>query len=145
MLVRLKRTEEALPHFDRAIALLPQRWAYHFNRARALALLERWDDAVAGYKQAQGLFPDDYATSFNLAQALHRKGAEESAVQEYLRAIALNPSDATFRLALGISYEQLQKRAEAAAAYGEYLRLLPSAPDAEQVRARISMLTSSQN
>jgi tetratricopeptide (TPR) repeat protein len=147
MLVRLKRVEESLPHFDRAIALLPQRWAYHFNRARALALLERWDEAIAGYRQAQQIFPDDYATAFNLAQTFHRKGDESSAVEQYLRAIELDPADATFRLALGISYERLQKRPEAAAAYGEYLRLLPTAPDAEQIRARISLLTAaaSQN
>jgi Flp pilus assembly protein TadD len=141
MLVRLERIEEALPHFDRAITLLPQRWTYHFNRARALALLERWDDAIAGYRQAQTIFPDDYATAFNLAQTLHRKGDESAAVQQYLRAIELDPSDATFRLALGISYERLEKRAEAAAAYSEYLRLLPSAADADQVRARIALLT----
>jgi Flp pilus assembly protein TadD len=141
MLVRLKRVKEAIPHFDRAVALLPQRWAYHFNRARALALLERWDEAIAGYRTAQQLFPNDYATAFNLAQTLHRKGDESAAVDQYRRAIELNPSDATFHLALGISYERLQKPVEAAAAYTEYLVLLPAAPNAEQVRARIAQLT----
>lgn len=145
MLVRLNRVEEALPHFDRAIAILPQRWAYHFNRARALALLERWDEAIAGYRQAQQLFPDDYATAFNLAQTLHKKGDEAAAVEQYLRAIALDPSDATFRLALGISYERLQRRADAAAAYSEYLRLAPDAADAEKVRERIALLTAEES
>ena len=53
----------------------------------------------------------------------------------------MNPSDASFRLAIGISYERLDRRADAAAAYGEYLRLLPAAPDADRVRARIAQLT----
>jgi len=141
MLVRLKRPVEALPHFDRAIQLLPQRWAYHFNRARALALLERWEEAVAGYRTAQQIFPDDYATSFNLGQALHRQGNEPAAVDQFRRAIDLDPADPSFRLALGISYERLEKRADAAAAYSEYLRLKPDAPDAEKVRARIAHLT----
>jgi regulator of sirC expression with transglutaminase-like and TPR domain len=39
-----------------------------------------------------------------------------------------------------ISYERLNERTAAAAAYTDYLRLLPDAPDAEQVRARIALL-----
>ncbi|MEO6212114.1 MAG: tetratricopeptide repeat protein [Vicinamibacterales bacterium] len=142
VLVRLGQPAEALPHFDRAIELIPGRWAYHFNRARALRLLGRLDESVVAYQTAQQLFPDDYATAFNLGQTLHAKGDEPSAVREYLKAIALNPDDGSFRLALGISLEKLQRRAEAAAAYGEYLRLSPEAPDGERVRARIAQLTT---
>ena len=140
VLVRLNRTAESIPHFERAVAILPGRWAYHFNLARALGLLNRHEGAVAGYRRAQELFPDDYVTTFNLALALHRKGDESAAVEQYRRAIVLQPEDASFHKALGISLEQLQKGPEAAAAYGEYLRLSPSAPDAEKVRARIAQL-----
>jgi Flp pilus assembly protein TadD len=142
VLVRLGRPAEALVHFDRAIALIQGRWAYHFNRARALKLLGRFDESIAAYRIVQQLLPDDYATIFNLGQTLHLKGDENGAVQEYLKAIALNPDDGSFRLALGISLEKLQKRAEAAAAYGEYLRLSPQAADAEKVKARIAQLTT---
>ena len=45
-------------------------------------------------------------------------------------------------MALGISYERLERRAEAAAAYGEYLRLAPDAPDAASVQERIALLTA---
>jgi tetratricopeptide (TPR) repeat protein len=142
VLVRLGHPAEALPHFDRAIALIQGRWAYHFNRARALKLLGRLDESIASYRTVQQLLPDDYATIFNIGQILHQKGDEAAAVQEYLKAITLNPDDGTFRLALGISLERLQKRAEAAAAYGEYLRLSPQSPDAEKVKARIAQLTA---
>lgn len=145
VLVRLGRTEEAVPYFDRAIAMIPDRWAYHFNRARALGLLGRWDEAIAGYRHAQLLFPGDYATAFNLALALHKKGDDEGAVAEYQKAIALAPEDASFRFALALSYERLQKNADASAAYEEYLRLAPDAPDAERVRARIAQLTGTAN
>jgi tetratricopeptide (TPR) repeat protein len=140
VLVRLNRTAEAVPYFERAVAILPGRWAYRFNLARALGLLGRMDEAIEGYRRAQELFPDDYATAFNLAMALHHKGDEAAAVQQYQKAIALEPADASFRKALGISYEQLRKGPEAAAAYEEYLRLAPSAPDADKVRARIARL-----
>jgi tetratricopeptide (TPR) repeat protein len=140
VLVRLGRTEESLPYFERAIGIIPNRWAYHFNRARALGLLGRWDEAIAGYRQAQLLFPDDYATAFNLGLALHKQGDDESAVAEYQRAIHLAPDDASFRFALALSYERLQKNADAVAEYEEYLRLAPNAPDAERVQARVAQL-----
>lgn len=140
VLVRLGRAEESLPYYERAISLIPDRWAYHFNRARALGLLDRWDEAIAGYRQAQLLFPNDYATAFNLGLALHKKGDDEGAVTEYLKAIQSAPQDASFRLALALSYERLQNNADAVAEYEEYLRLAPDAPDAERVRARIAQL-----
>src|SRR5262245_49900212 len=142
VLVRLNRVKEAVPCFDRAIELVPSRWAYTFNRARAMGLLGRWDDAIAGYRRANELFPNDYVTAFNLGLALHKKGNETEAVTVYQHAITLSPDDAPMRLALGISLEKLGKRAEAAEAYKEYLRLAPSAADAEQVRARVAVLSS---
>lgn len=140
VLVRLGRAGEALPYFERATSLNPDRWAYRFNYARALGLMGRWDEAIASYRQAQQLFPDDYVTTFNLGLALHKQGDDAAAVEEYRKAIALDPSDASFRMALASSYERLQNKAEAAAAYGEYLRLAPDAPDADKVRARIAQL-----
>jgi tetratricopeptide (TPR) repeat protein len=142
VLIRLNRTPESIAYFERAVAILPGRWAYQFNLGRALGLLGRMDEAVAAYRRAQSLFPDDYATTFNLAMTLHRKGDDGSAVEQYQKAIVLRPEDASFRKALGISYEQLKKAPEAAAAYEDYLRLSPSAPDAERVRARITQLQS---
>jgi tetratricopeptide (TPR) repeat protein len=140
VLVRLNRTSESIPYFERAVAILPGRWAYQFNLARAQGLLGQTDEAITTYRRAQQLFPDDYATTFNLAMALHHKGDEASAVEQYQKAIALQPDDASFRKALGISLEQLRKAPEAAAAYEEYLRLSPAASDADKVRARIARL-----
>jgi tetratricopeptide (TPR) repeat protein len=143
VLVRLNRTAEAIPYFERAIAILPNRWAYQFNLARALGLVGRTDDAVAAYRRAQQLFPDDYVTAFNLGLALHKSGNEEAAVEQYHKAISLEPNDASFRKALATSYERLQKPAEAVGAYQEYLRLSPSSADSDKVRARIAQLTAS--
>jgi tetratricopeptide (TPR) repeat protein len=142
VLVKLNRPAEAIPHLQRAAEILPSRWAYQFNLARAYGLLGQWEPAVAGYRRAQTLFPNDYATAFNLGQALHKQGDEVGAVEAYQQAIAIEPNDPSFRMALGISYERLQKRTEAAAAYSEALRLSPDAPDADTVRARIAQLTA---
>jgi len=141
VLVRLNRAEEAIPYFERAVALIPGRWAYTFNLARTHGVLGQWEQAVEGYRRAQAIFPEDYATAFNLGMALHKQGKEAEAVEAYQKAISLEPNDPSFRMALAISYERLQKRAEAAAAYEEALRLQPDAPDADRVRARIAQLT----
>jgi len=141
VLVKQGKAPEAIPLFERAIALLPSRWAYHFNLARALGETGDWERAVAEYQAAQQLFPDDYVTEYNLARALHKAGREEDAVAGYLRAIDLAPDDASFRMSLGISYERLKRPADAVKAYQEALRLAPDAPDAAKVTARIDVLT----
>ena len=89
--MRLKRPADALPHFDQALSLIPNRWAYHFNRARALSLLDRWDDAIASYRQAQSLFPDDYATAFNLGRAFDHQGRGREAAESYRNYLRLAP------------------------------------------------------
>ena len=91
---------------------------------------------------ASEFFPDDYVTLYNLGSALHKQGDEVAAIVEYDRAIALAPNEPTFHFALGISYERLARRAEAAAAYGRYLDLVPQAPNATQVAAKILVLTT---
>jgi len=145
VLVRLNRAREAIPYFHRAIELIPNRWAYQFNLARAEGLSGQRERSIAAYRRAQELFPDDPVTTFNLALALHKKGDEAAAVVEYQKAIAGEPLDASFRMALAQSYERLQKPAEAVSAYQEALRLAPEAVDADQVRARIAQLTAGRS
>ena len=70
----------------------------------------RMAESIQTYRHAQELFPDDYVTTFNLALALHKNGDEAGAVEQYQKAITLQPEDASFRKALGMSYERLQKR-----------------------------------
>jgi len=143
VLVRLNRLPEAISALQKANTIVPDRWAYQFNLARAQGLAGNWKDAIAGYRRAQALLPDDYATTFNLALACHKSGDDATAVAEYEKAIRLAPEDPSFRMALAISLEKLGKGREAAAAYGEYLRLAPAAPDADKVRTRIAELSAS--
>jgi Flp pilus assembly protein TadD len=140
VLVRLDRVAEAIPHFERAIALQRQRWAYHFNLARARGLLGLWPEAIDGYREAQRLFPDDYATAFNLGLALRQVGDDAGAVEQFQRAIALDPDEPTFQLSLAMSYERLGRKQEATAAYQKTLELAPEAPEAAQIRARLERL-----
>jgi tetratricopeptide (TPR) repeat protein len=142
VLVRLKRTEEALPHFERALALDPQRPAHHVNLGNAFAQLQRWDEAVDSLRRAQEMQPGDSVTRFDLARALHRKGDDAAAITEFQKGIELDPNDASVRIALAESYEALSQWQKAAEAYNGYLQLAPAGADAGKARLRIARLTT---
>ena len=57
-LQRLKRNEEALASFDRALALEPRYVEAHNNRGNALQGLKRYEEALASYDRALALRPD---------------------------------------------------------------------------------------
>jgi tetratricopeptide (TPR) repeat protein len=140
VLVRTGRAGEAIPYFDRAIAIAGGTWAYHFNRARAHGELKSWPQAVAGYREAARLFPEDYATQFNLGKALQANGDLPDAVEAFERTIALAPGQADFHLSHGLALEGAQRPRDAAAAYRRFLDLMPSSPEAEKIKGRISQL-----
>jgi tetratricopeptide (TPR) repeat protein len=143
-LVRGGRARDAIPYFDRAIAVSASVWTYHFNRAKAHGELQDWSRAVAGYRDAAGLFPDDYATAFNLARALQANGDLNAAIDAYQRAINLAPAEADFPLALAYALESAQRRGDAVRAYRRFLELQDSGPTAEKVKQRITELESSR-
>lgn len=140
MLVRLNKPAEAIPYFERAIALNDRRWGFHFNLAHAAGLLGQWDRAVAEYEAAAKLFPDDHVTEYNLGMALHRRGDEAAAVEHFRRAIELEPSEPDFQLSLGISSERLGRAADAVEAYKRYLDMAPGSAEAANVRAHLEAL-----
>lgn len=140
MLVRSGRASEAIAHFDRAIGIADDRWAYHFNRARAYGEMKQWARAVAGYRDAARLFPEDYATQFNLARALQANGDLPGAIAAFQQAIQLAPGQADFRLSYGLALDSAQRPRDAAAAYRSVLELEPASPEAEKIKARIAQL-----
>lgn len=140
VLVRTGRASEAIAYFDRALEVSNDKWAYHFNRARAYAELQQWPRAIAGYRDALTLFPDDYATQFNLAKALQANGDLAGAIEGFERTIRLAPGEAEFLLTYGGSLETARRPADAAAAYRRFLELAPDSPQADKIKGRISLL-----
>ena len=140
VLVRSGRAREAVPYFDRAIAITDSVWSYHFNRARAYGELKEWRQAVVGYTDAARLFPDDYITQFNLAKARQADGDLQGAIQVYAKATELAPGQADFHLWYGQALDLGGKAREAVAAYRRFLELDPNAAQAEKVKARLAQL-----
>jgi len=141
-LERLGRVADAVTHFERAVALVPDKWAYRFNLAHGVGAAGQWDRAITEYREAVRLFPADYATQYNLALALYKRGDPSAAVPEFEKAIALAPSEPTFHFSLGMTFEKLGRMSEAVREYRRFLEMDPLSPDAAKLNTHIEALTA---
>lgn len=142
LLVRLGRAPEALPHFDEAVRLDGQRWAYRFNRARAYGLLDRWAEAIAEYRVAASLFPDDHATLYNLGLALLRVRDYVAAIETLEQAVAAAPDEHGFLITLGTAYLGAEQPDRARATFERFLEAAPTDADAPRVKAVLESLAA---
>lgn len=71
------------------------------------------------------------------------KSNSETAEKLFLRALELNRFNANARRGLGMLYERLDRKEEAAGEYAKYLELAPNAIDTERVRRRLAVLRES--
>jgi Flp pilus assembly protein TadD len=139
-LVRLNRAPEAIPRFQRATQLAPGKWTYRFNLARARGLCGDWAGAVEDYREADRLFPDDHATLFNLALALRKAGRLAEAAPVLERVVVLAPEDPSFVLTAARTYDELDRRTEAAASYRKFLDQTATGREADLARGRLAQL-----
>jgi beta-barrel assembly-enhancing protease len=63
----------------------------------------------------------------------------------FLRALELNRFNASAHRGLGMLYEKLNRKQEAASEYAKYLELAPNAIDSERIRRRAAVLRESVN
>ena len=83
--------DQAIPDFDKAIAL-NSRYAFAYNtRGRAYAAKGLYDRAIADFTQALALNHDFAEIPFNRAAAYEAKGQREPAIADYRAALKLRP------------------------------------------------------
>ena len=87
----LKRFDEALQSYDRAIQLKPDFAEAYYNRGLALVELKRFEEALQSYDRAIQLKPDFAEAYSNRGIALDELKRFEEALQSYDRAIQLKP------------------------------------------------------
>jgi tetratricopeptide (TPR) repeat protein len=143
VLIRLNRFEDAIAQFERAIAQDPGRVAYRLDLARAAIIIGGRSRAIEEYREVARLLPQDPAIRYTLGIALQQNGDHGAALPEFQRAIALAPADPRAHLAYAVSLDQLQRSADAAEQYRVYVQMRPTAPDVDEVKARIQTLQSS--
>jgi tetratricopeptide (TPR) repeat protein len=89
------KAEEALGHYDKALARLPQDAGAHYDRGAALYALSRFDEAGEEFLRATQA-PDTglkASAFFSLGNAFSKKEKWKEAIEAYKRALALRPED----------------------------------------------------
>ena len=88
------KAEEALKHYDKAVAALPDEPGAHFDRGAALYALSRFDEAGQEFLRATEAKDGALkATAFyNLGNAFFKKDKFKEAVEAYKRTLALDPA-----------------------------------------------------
>ncbi len=108
------KAEEALAHYDKAVAKLPAEPGVHLDRGSALYALSRFDEARQEFLRATegGQDPTVKGAAFrNLGNALSKLEKHKDAVEAYKRALALRPDDKAAKWNLEIALRK-QKEEE---------------------------------
>jgi len=96
-----KQYDQAVPAWEKALALDPNDPRAHDNLGVALAERGRLDEAIAEYRKSLELNSDSSHTHNNLGTALAEKGILEEAFQHFEKAVELNPDNASAQTNLG--------------------------------------------
>jgi tetratricopeptide (TPR) repeat protein len=92
-LARKGQSEEAMIHYDQAIALEPNYANAYYNRGNVLLTKGRIEEAVADLQRALQIQPNDADAHACLGNAFLRQGSLKDAVDQYEQASALAPQD----------------------------------------------------
>ena len=90
-LLRKKRVEEAIVHYQKAMALRPDYFLARYGLARAFVEKGELDTAVQHCRAALFIRPDDADCHTLLAVALDQKGETGEAIHHYEKAVQISP------------------------------------------------------
>lgn len=124
------RPAEAVPHFQRALALDPKSVATEQNLGNAWFALRNFREAADHFRRAIALNPNFASGHNNLGATLLELGDTGGALASYRAALALDPRHAGARQNLGRTLLGLGRLADAIEVYAERLRLEPDSADA---------------
>ena len=108
------KPEDALAHYDKAVAKLPAEAGVHFDRGAALYALSRFEEAGQEFLRAtEGQDEGLKAAAFrSLGNALAKQEKHKDAVAAYKRALALRPDDKAAKWNLEIALRKQKEEEE---------------------------------
>jgi Ca-activated chloride channel homolog len=108
------KPEDALAHYDKAVAKLPAESGVHFDRGAALYALSRFEEAGQEFLRAtEGQDEGLKAAAFrSLGNALAKQEKHKDAVAAYKRALALRPDDKAAKWNLEIALRKQKEEEE---------------------------------
>jgi tetratricopeptide (TPR) repeat protein len=131
-LYETQRFDEAIVHYERAIALTADYAPAYSNMGAALRSKGRLQEAVAAHRRALQIQPDNPDTHFNLANALLDLNRPQEAAEHFRLAGRAAPPGANVENNLGIALAAEGKMAEAAAAFRRAVALEPESARAHR-------------
>ncbi len=123
---RLRRYDEAIEFYDKAIAIRSDYIKAIFNKAVALQMLNRLEEAILAYDQVLAVNPGDPEAWSNKGIALRGMGRTQEAIECYDQALSLNPGDAGLWSNRGIALRSLGMVEEAIESYDQALKINPN-------------------
>lgn len=130
LLLAQGHANEAITHFQQALALQPNAADVHSNLGGALLGQGRLDEAIVHLRQAIQIQPDSVQAHSNLGNALSQQGRFAEALHELRRAVELQPALASAHYNLGGALLQAGRVDEAIASLQRALALQPRLADA---------------
>ena len=124
------RVDEAISHFQQAIALEPNAADVHSNLGGALLQRGQLEPAILQFREAIRLQPDSALAHSNLGNALSRQGRLDEAIVELQQAVKFQPAFATARCNLGSALLQAGRADEAIPQLQRAIELQPDLADA---------------
>jgi tetratricopeptide (TPR) repeat protein len=108
----LKRYDEALASYERALVLKPDYVEAWSNRGNTLNLLKRYDEALASFERALTLEPNYVKALLNYGDVLHDLKRYDEALASFERALVFKPdhAESAHNKALNLlSFEQFKQ------------------------------------
>jgi len=126
----LRRWDDALAHYGRALAIKPDYAEAHNNLGVALNDTGARDEAAAHLRRALEIRPDYAEAHNNLGVTLNNIGAVDEAVASYRRALELKPDYAEAHNNLGAVLWRMGALNQAAASFRRALEIQPDNAEA---------------
>jgi tetratricopeptide (TPR) repeat protein len=126
------RPEEAIQHYNKALALRPGFSEAKTNLANVYLSQARYDEAIKLYESALNdmLYLTPFIAQGNLGWALYKKGQTERALQSIKAAVTTNPNFCLGYKNLGVIYQETGNVSEACRSFGRYREACPDVADA---------------
>jgi tetratricopeptide (TPR) repeat protein len=131
------RTDEAILHLEKAVALNPRHVEARDDLANLLERQGKVAAAMSQWSEALQYEPANASANYNYALALQRQGRLDEAVAHYENAIAVKPRDARVQQALA---EVLQRQGKSLAAIAHYEKALQIEPASAEVHNNLGAL-----
>ncbi len=129
-LVHQGRADEAVEHFQKALALEPESAVFHGSLGTAYYQTKRLEEAITQYQIALKIDPDFADAHNNLGLCLFQEGRVNEAIAHYQRAVEIKPDFAEAHKALGDCLFQTGRLNEAILQYQKAVEIKPDYAEA---------------